>query len=500
MKKYYLLASLLVLLAACINSTKTRPKPFTPSMLALQEFTIDPGRDTILHSLHGTVFTIAAGTFVSTSPVTIIVREAFTPAEILAAGLTTESNGRLLRSGGMIYFNALVNKEKLELAKPVGITVPATYYDSAMQLYKGVETDSGINWINPSPLDSTPRTQLVTAGGILFNSKCAPCHSNDMRTDATGPALANVEDRWPDRTKLFAWIRNNTKLTSGGYPRAIYTSRLKSTAMDIFPLLTDTDIEALLAYIDNETKKPDRPVVTDSTGNSPKQITCPGDTVYTPVAKVATSFFETVYADPLPRDVINSDTIPLPPQEKLLDDTTDRNSSFTVQVSTKGIYDFQIETTGWYNIDAAMIGFIGTAVVKIVAQPQPAQATDLHVYLFCPDRKILSEGYDRQGDKYFFDKIDGGIPLFPGDRAILFAFGSSGNKIIAGVKEFYIGNNQTIPIPVQEMTEDEIRQLLLSKQMSGIDLGEEKKEMHILERDCAEADTIRMSKNEPRTR
>lgn len=85
-------------------------------------------------------------------------------------------------------------------------------------------------------------------GKALFSANCASCHALDKVL--TGPALRGVEDRWPDRDKLKAWIHNNQALIKEGYPRAveIYT-QFNKTPMNIFTNLPDKDVEAILAYI-----------------------------------------------------------------------------------------------------------------------------------------------------------------------------------------------------------------------------------------------------------
>ena len=44
-------------------------------------------------------------------------------------------------------------------------------------------------------------------GKALFQANCAACHA--VNKQLTGPALAGVEDRWPDKANLHAWIKNN---------------------------------------------------------------------------------------------------------------------------------------------------------------------------------------------------------------------------------------------------------------------------------------------------
>jgi len=85
-------------------------------------------------------------------------------------------------------------------------------------------------------------------GKSLFSQNCASCHAVNKRL--TGPALAGVEDRWPDKKNLYAWIKNNQAFlkTGDAYANKLYNEYNK-TAMNLFPALTDKDIDAILAYI-----------------------------------------------------------------------------------------------------------------------------------------------------------------------------------------------------------------------------------------------------------
>lgn len=90
--------------------------------------------------------------------------------------------------------------------------------------------------------------QDAAAGKTLFNGKCASCHA--VHKQITGPALAGVEERVPDKKKLHAWIRNNQAVLKSGDPyfTALYNQFNKSP-MNLFPELEDADIDNILAYI-----------------------------------------------------------------------------------------------------------------------------------------------------------------------------------------------------------------------------------------------------------
>ena len=98
-------------------------------------------------------------------------------------------------------------------------------------------------------LSSSIGNQLNAQDGkALFSQNCASCHA--VNKNLTGPALAGVEDRWTEKKNLYAWIKNSAAYLKTGDPYAtkLYNDYNK-TAMNLFPSLTDQDIDAILAYI-----------------------------------------------------------------------------------------------------------------------------------------------------------------------------------------------------------------------------------------------------------
>jgi len=85
-------------------------------------------------------------------------------------------------------------------------------------------------------------------GKALFQTNCASCHQ--VHKKLTGPALAGVEDRWPNKKNLYAWIRNSAAFlkTGDAYANNLYNEYNK-VAMNQFPGLTDGEIDAILGYI-----------------------------------------------------------------------------------------------------------------------------------------------------------------------------------------------------------------------------------------------------------
>jgi len=100
---------------------------------------------------------------------------------------------------------------------------------------------------------SFSNTVQAQDGKALFSQNCASCHAVNKKL--TGPALAGVEERWPDKTKLYAWIRNSAAFlkTGDAYANNLYNEYNK-VAMNAFPGLTDGEIAAIIGYINTAAK------------------------------------------------------------------------------------------------------------------------------------------------------------------------------------------------------------------------------------------------------
>lgn len=100
-----------------------------------------------------------------------------------------------------------------------------------------------------SLLSAGAASAQTETGKALFQSNCAQCH-NPIKV-ITGPALKGVTSRVTDRKLLHDWIHNNTKVLSSGnaYFNNLY-NQYGRAPMNIFPNLSDTDIDAILQYVE----------------------------------------------------------------------------------------------------------------------------------------------------------------------------------------------------------------------------------------------------------
>ena len=99
----------------------------------------------------------------------------------------------------------------------------------------------------------------IQAGKKLFNANCAACHK--LNKKAVGPALRGVSAKY-DRDWLYKWIKNSSAMIKDGDPQAVSIwEEYNKVAMNAFPLLSNSDIDNILAYTDYV---PPAPVATAS--------------------------------------------------------------------------------------------------------------------------------------------------------------------------------------------------------------------------------------------
>ena len=93
-----------------------------------------------------------------------------------------------------------------------------------------------------------PLNEVSHKGKQLFQQNCASCHA--LHKHLTGPALMNVEDRWPSKKLLITWIRNWPKAVRTGDPYAIEMAKSTPSVMNVFEdYLSTEDVESILEYI-----------------------------------------------------------------------------------------------------------------------------------------------------------------------------------------------------------------------------------------------------------
>lgn len=107
-------------------------------------------------------------------------------------------------------------------------------------------------------------------GKQLFSDNCAQCHNPIKKV--TGPALKGVSDRVPDKKLLHAWIKNNQAVLASNNPYFVKLfNEYNKTPMNVFPNLTDAQIDAILNYVETfkvPVENPTNPTTAPESGDN----------------------------------------------------------------------------------------------------------------------------------------------------------------------------------------------------------------------------------------
>ena len=439
MKKHLLLFSLLTI---TLIQCRTAPvKQLNESKLSSQYFEVDISKDTVLHTGKGALINIPKGAITGEGKVKLEIKEAYTIADMVLAGLSTKAGKDPLSSGGMIYINPVDGSAKI--TGKISVSIPTDVQRPGMQLYKGVRNpDSTVDWTDPQPLPPQDPDPGLQRGKVLFTYNCASCH-NAIK-DATGPPLAFL-----DKRRDWKWLRhfvyNSSELLANGDPLATCLFRKWNyTQMTAFPQISDTDLHLIFDYVDNE--------ATNANASIPDfKRSYDSCVLYHEKRK---------QLDDKRNDLISSNET----QAKLMMDTSGilkqgLPDNLVRPVEARAVnYKFTITEFGWHNVDILLKNLPGfeksTLTVRIVG----AYTTEMNIYLVIPQQKMLLAGGPVAGktDEYAFFSDDGKIPLPQNTPAYILAMGEHDKQIYFGSTHFITTLDQHPEIDVSVTTKTEM--------------------------------------------
>lgn len=475
MKKPLLVISLLVaIIYACNHGDRTIHKLLRPGKLPAQTFTIDITKDTVLRTQNGALIRIPKGALkAGNNIVKLEVKEAYSMEDMVKGGLTTTSNGKPLRSGGMLYINP-VGDNQVTITQAISIATPTSFLDSNMQVFKGeVQGDSTINWADPKPITENPQLNAIRQGGIMFYDNCASCHS--VKKDLTGPALKGAMQRLlpvhnGDKKGIYDFIRNPVKVMS----RVKYYQDLKQkfggSVMTAFPALTAEDLDYIFAYIENESNR--------------TYTFKPEDAGYSTCKDSCLAYFEAIEkwsaikgnlaSKPLVEENVRSvnDTpaenispvSDITIEEDIPADTAwERAKTVLPSYNTSFYYQFTIDSFGWHNLDFYLANDSDMFKDSELSVKIPGEYNEhISIYLVLPSVKIFLPGglLENKNDEYGFHEANGHIPLPQRATAYIIAMGEKDGEAIFGKKEFTTQPKQVIELPVKKLTKEALQREL----------------------------------------
>lgn len=432
--------------------------------VASQYFDIDTRKDTTLKTKGGATIFIPKEAIAAKDKGTSIrleLKEAYTIEDILKAGLRTKSGSRVLSSGGMMYLNA----DNATIQKGISVSIPSKNVKTGMQLFEGKPTEEGsIDWQNPKPAVQNSFADSVVLGKSIFNNNCASCHH--PAKDATGPALAFTPQR-RDKKWLKKFIYNSAALIASGdlLANCIYNEWNK-TAMTAFPNLNDADLDALYAFLNEESKQlnpADYPDFNESLDSC---------NTYYMAKRALETRLNALKQRSGPEATLDQKNIPNTvniPEGVEVTIPAMKDNMVVPKSEVATDYKFTINTFGWYNVDIfldELPGFVSSNLkVSISNKLEPMY----NVYLILPDDMICTDGGFMKDSKewYAFFTDDGKIPLPQNKQAYILAFCEEEGKISFALESFKTGTDNIINLKASLITRAEMTERLKMLDFKG---------------------------------
>jgi hypothetical protein len=450
-------------------------------------YTINVEKDTVIQTEKGALLKIPKGALKPEkgNSATLEIKEAYSMADMIKAGLVTESDGKPLSSGGMIYLN-YPKGAGVSFSQPIKIAIPANYLQSGMQLYDGEEKDGEINWTKPTALAENKQLSATDSGRILFQAQCANCHAIGKTISA--PDLANLTKRknfysedgfpryhWPrEKPKPNVSIYDGTD-TSYDYmyldyeyidPCLIYECNLRKLFVGVGPpqKLTENEYRNLLLYIENESERLKLPMPAhaylDDCVDSCYEYKLEVKHLES-LKQLTTEEREKLIEENKALVNVNPDTTW--PVGQTVEITTEINKPivYDEKVSPKNYdavyYQFDVSSFGWKNIDMMLDEVPGLEESELVVKITGEIKEKIGTFLIIPSVKTYAQGgpAERNSEEFAFDKKNGKIPLPQNVDAYILAITETDSSIAFGLKKFTTSTKQEIEVSLHASTKDE---------------------------------------------
>lgn len=467
---------------ACNTGTNSVKGSFNADALETGQYVITIDRDTTIETKHGALLKIPKGALSTDkgTTVTLEIKEAYSLEQMILAGLTTQSDGDPLSSGGMIYIGAAAG-QNVTFKEKIKVAVPASFLENKMQLFKGEEDNGRINWTDPSPLATNGQQKFIDTGKVLFESKCASCHG--IGNELSGPDLAHFPKRIPfnEKTQMYWYhafalygatvqtesdVRQVQQIQQDHYE--YYSDLYACNLSQLFggkPVRLEVayygkswfnEMRDILRYVQNESDRRNLPL--------------PRHAYLYDCVDSCNKYTETVTRLNTVKDSLSTRTKKLikengPLVIKKPDPTwgtgSGASSDFEQRVSPANYdatyYQFTIESFGWYNIDALISGFENVKESELFVKITGQYKEKIKTYLIIPSVKAYGEGgpADRNAEEFAYFTRDGKLPLPQNVTAWILAISEADESVVYGLKQFTTSTSQELEVELHASTKEE---------------------------------------------
>jgi mono/diheme cytochrome c family protein len=454
--------AIVIIFFSCHDRKKYALSTFQEDNLQKSSVEIDNTRDTVLHAPGGSIISILAGSFegANDSRVHLYIKEALNISDIVLAGLVTESNGKMLSSGGMIDIEP-ANDQNLRIIKPINVSLPTPFLDSKMSVFKGSKGKPGqINWTDPTSTSTNRQIADLDTGELIFRQNCSSCHS--VAKAVTGPALAYISSLRTQKW-LFNYTRNNKKILESGDPYAncLY-EHYNKTPMPVYPEMSVNDLTLLYSYIGNESKKQGLPMPDDHLKK------CVDSCLTYRKLKDSLDYVKIKLLTGNVSSATNKGT------SKNISVEPDTSAPFQ-PIPPVTYYQFQVSTFGWYNIDRFCQDIEGIMNSRLSVLIIGDYSKHIRVYLIVPQPRVFQQGsqIENHADEYGFNFGAAELRLPQTTPASVIAIGEQEGEMVFDLVSFTTSVDQTLtlkPVHVsKELMTEKINQLRLDSFKASAD-------------------------------
>ncbi|MEN0051928.1 MAG: cytochrome c, partial [Bacteroidota bacterium] len=323
----------------------------------------------------------------------------------------------------------------------IKVIFPNAGMREGLKVFQGVNQDGGIRWRESGELENIAALDSLAIGQQLYDFHCSSCHSTDLKTDATGPALGNVHlFRKKDWFRDFT--RNSQKMIAEKDSLAVCIwQQWKPTVMPRYdylrdaddpedrdytpPILTDNQIDLIYDYLANESIL--RKIEIDEVSYITE---CVFDTISL-VENVESFIVDTInlgFSDAIPTvsNIFRINRLAWANIDRFWNDPRTRSKKFFIRAKS-------IDTIEYYNI-------------SIVFRMQ-----NVYIPSFWNENNLYSFTHNKYEEYTTF-------PI--GEPAILIATAQEGNQFFFGYKEITYGDNEIEEIELKVSSEEEIEEII----------------------------------------
>jgi hypothetical protein len=461
-----------------------------PGDIKGDEYVIAIDRDTTLVTKNGALLKIPKGTLTTGkgNTATLEIKEAYSIQQMIQLGLTTQSGGEPLSSGGMIYINA-AGGQNVTINKAIKVAIPTNYLNRNMELFKGEQAgDGSVDWKDPVALPENGLVRQIEQGRVLFESQCASCHK--IGQDATGPDLAHFLKRFSgDKLLTRGFSLHIPYLFADSSFENAYSNQFQSKLQHLspelwdnqfqyfcnlkliygslgtgFPDLNEQTLEGLYQYVQNESNRRNLPLPSHA------YLDDCIDSCRLYKEKVGSLQNQKQIAEQKKKGLIK-DNGPLVDIKTQIPTGVDGNSEttpenlpaadFEKKVSPRNYdavyYQFTIENFGWFNIDVLLRNVNGVEESELFVRIAGEYRERIKVFLIIPSEKVYGEGgpAERNPDEFAFFYKSGKLPLPQNVKAYIMAVTETESSMAFALQEFTTGRQQQLDISLKASTKQE---------------------------------------------